>query len=190
MRGKEELLYDVINQLEEESRELGIPSISREDGTLLAGLAFASCLDGDGLIVDAGAGMGYSTAWLILGTMGARGRCKVVAIEYDSRLFKYLQRASQALSKFANIEIINDNALSALSRLQGIRVLFVDVEKHHYPEALRLGAPRVKSGGVLAFHNAFFPRPPDEFFDAVKELGWPHIAVPTLAGGMLIIRKP
>ncbi len=185
-----EPLYDIIHRLEQESNQLGIPSISREDGALLAGLAFSRCTEEPGLLVDAGAGIGFSTAWLVLGSLAVKGKCKVIAIEYDSRLYRSLYTASRQLSRFVPVEAINENALNALSKIEGATLIFVDIEKEQYPEALELVDKALLPGGVAAFHNALFPPPPARFFRMIRDRGWPSIVVPTLAGGMLVARKP
>ncbi len=185
-----EALYDIIHRLEQESTELGIPSISREDGTLLAGLAFSRCTEEPGFLVDAGAGIGFSTAWLALGSLASRGKCRVIAIEYDSRLYRSLLTASRQLSRFVPVEAVNENALHALGRVRGATLIFVDIEKDQYPEALELVEEALLPGGVVAFHNAIFPPPPASFFRMIEDKGWPSVVVPTLAGGMLVARKP
>jgi hypothetical protein len=48
----------------------------------------------------------------------------------------------------------------------------------------------VVPGGFIIFHNVFYPRPPGEFFEMVDGLGWSNMAVPTVAGGVLVLRKP
>ncbi|MCE4625192.1 MAG: class I SAM-dependent methyltransferase [Desulfurococcales archaeon] len=189
-KGSLDRLYGLIDQLEEDSNNLLIPSIAREDGTLLAATAFAACTSVNGILVDAGAGIGFSTAWIVLGAVGSGRRCRVVAIEYDGRLFKHLRSTADQLAAYVDIDAINDNALTVVEGLNNIALLFVDIEKHQYAEILRLARDRLVSGGYAVFHNIFFPRPTEDFFQVMEELGWKRVAVPSEAGGSIILRKP
>ncbi len=176
----------LLERLLEESRRLWIPAIDPEDGAALAALAFTAP---EGLVLDLGAGVGYSTAWLAIGA-GARG-LRVVAVEYDRARARVLESYAPAIEEAtgARVEVVEGDALDFLRGLRGrvVGLAFVDVEKSEYPEALRLLAERSVPGGLAAFHNAYFPRPPDEFFELAARLA--HMIVPTPAG-LLVARFP
>jgi len=72
----------LLEACERLSREMGIPHIGWDDGAALYALAFAVAAErGEVVAVDAGAGAGFSTLWVLaaLESAGAGGR--LVAVE-------------------------------------------------------------------------------------------------------------
>ncbi len=66
-----ERFIEISKQLYERSLSLGIPAISYDDGLVLASLAFIYCAANSHVrAVDAGAGIGYSTLFLVYGMVG------------------------------------------------------------------------------------------------------------------------
>ena len=181
-------IYQVIQVLEKESDKLYIPRISREDGTALSSLSFTVCSRSQGVIVDAGAGVGYSTAWLALGALGSGGDCDIVAIEWDEELYRRLEENARLISGAGvRVRPVRGDALDHMKSLEGIVLAFIDIEKHMYLDALRITLERMKPGGLIAFHNALFPAPPEEFYHEVERLGLKYTIVPTVAGGLMIV---
>jgi len=177
----------LLEALREESYRLGIPAIDERDGYALAALAFSA--PRGGVVLDLGAGVGYSTAWLALGA-GAWG-ARIVAVEYEpsraGRLRGHARLIMEATG--ARVEVVEGEALDVLRGLQdgSVSMAFVDIEKHWYPEALRLLREKLVPGGLAAFHNAYFPRPPREFFEEAARLE--HVVLPTPVG-LLVARLP
>jgi len=87
-------VLDLLGSLALESRRLFIPLIDPEDGSALASLAY---LAPPGLVVDLGAGIGYSTAWLAIGASANPSRPRIIAVEHDSRLAASLRRNAPAI---------------------------------------------------------------------------------------------
>jgi len=178
-------LRDLLAALETESRHRGIPSIYREDGVALAALAFAA--PRGGLVLDLGAGIGYSTAWLALGAGAWGGR--VVAVEADPGRARVLRGYAPAIEEYtgARVEVVEGDALEFLEGLPegSVSAAFVDVEKSLYRRVLEALAGKAVPGALAAFHNAYFPRPPGEFFEAAARLE--SVIVPTPVG-LLIAR--
>lgn len=87
------------------------------------------------------------------------------------------------------VEVVEGDALDVLTRIKDPRIVFVDVDKHLYPEVLRLLWPRLPRGGLLAFHNAYAPRPPTEFYRLVEELGDAAAGVAPSPAGLLLLFK-
>jgi len=177
----------ILEALRAESAEMGIPAIDERDGYALAALAFAA--PRGGLVLDLGAGVGYSTAWLALGAGAWRAR--VVAVEYSPGRAERLARNARLIEEAtgARVEVVVGDALEVLRGLPGesVSLAFVDIEKHEYPEALRLLEEKLVPGGLAAFHNAYFPAPPREFFEQASRLE--HVVLPTPVG-LLVARLP
>lgn len=185
---RQELIRDLLEDLEAQSYKLLVPLIDREDGAVLAALAY---LSPKGLILDLGAGIGYSTAWLALGASMNPYKPSIIAVEYDKRLAKQLRINSAALRDRFGIEVkvVEGDAIAFLEDLglESVGLGFVDVEKYQYPLVLDLLVPRLVAGGIGVFHNAYTPRPPESFFEKVSGLG--SLVIPT-PQGLLVFRKP
>ena len=181
-----EAIRSLLETLEAESRKHYIPLIDREDGVALAAIAYTAPR---GLFLDLGAGVGYSTAWIAI---GATGRAeKIIAVEWDPDLAPRLELHADLIREATGVrvEVVNSDALEYLERhrqeLEGVAMAFVDIEKWQYKKALQLLAPLMVNGGYIAFHNAFIPRPPREFFDEASK--YDNIIIPT-PQGLLMIR--
>ena len=177
-------LEDAVEAIRRESLSLGIPAIDPEDGMVLQALAFHIAVSGGVTIVDAGAGIGYSTAWMALGLEnGCKSRCRIIAIEYDpdkaSRIRLNLDRLGLDM---VEVTVHVGEALEVLRSIGRVDMAFIDIEKHQYPEALEVLKRVLKVGGLAAFHNAFFPPPPHTFFEMVSRSPWRYTIIPTPAG--------
>ncbi len=196
-----EKLYKLIDRLEEDSNRLLIPLIGKDDGALLASLVFNICSYYDKrdkipqiILLDAGAGIGYSTAWIALGAAPFGRKCWLVAIEYEEDLFRLLKENLMKISEYVEntiqAEALLGDALHHMGKLPPyVGLGFVDIEKYQYTKALELLLPKTLPNGVLAFHNALFPSPPSSFFRSVEKTGYPSLIIPTSRGGMLLLAK-
>ena len=197
------LFRGLIEKAEKLSEEYWVPRIDWEDGLALASAVFtlASRVRG-GLFVDAGAGVGYSTLWMLYGlapACGGSGGCRLVAVEHDpgraAALRRVLEEAVSRLraSGFEGVEVeaVEGDALEYLASLgsgEAVMVM-VDIDKHGYPEALRLLREKLAEGGVAAFHNALGPMPlPAGFREEVEAGGWRRLVLPTAQGLLLLVR--
>jgi predicted O-methyltransferase YrrM len=184
-----------LDSLGVRSRALGIPSIDPEDGLVLYTLALQKAawkgrLEG----ADLGAGIGYSTLWIAAGAEDAcsqrLGPCVVTAVEANSRLAGIGEESTAGAGlRSVRVRWVAGDALAFLKSLpdRSLDLVFVDIDKYEYTAALSLLERKLRPGGVAAFHNAYFPRPPDEFFHAVKEGPWVWGIAPTPAGLLVAV---
>ena len=187
-------LVEYAERLRTESLSRGIPSIDPEDALVLYSLLYSQLRGRRGaVVVDAGAGIGYSSIWLAAAMEAAcLGACRLVAIEYLESNARRLRANLSALSlSRVEVEAVQGEALRVLSTFppRSLAAVFVDIEKHQYPRALELLEDRLEPGGLAAFHNAYFPQPPREFFEAVEEGPWTATIVPTPAGLLVAWRS-
>ncbi|NOZ88411.1 MAG: hypothetical protein GXO15_00610 [Crenarchaeota archaeon] len=196
------LFRGLLERAERLSEEYWVPRIDWEDGLALATAVFLVARQrGGGLFVDAGAGVGYSTLWMLYGLAPAcegEGGCRLVAVENDpgraAALRRMLGEASSRLraSGFTGVEVeaVEGDALEyleSLGRGEPLGVI-VDIEKQGYLPALRLLEDRLPSGGLAAFHNALGPMPlPPGFREAVEEGPWRRLVLPTGQGLLLLV---
>ncbi len=181
----------ILEDIKAESDLLGIPTIDVSDGLLLEVLAFHYALKGGNLFGDFGAGIGYSTAWIALGVeAGCKESCRVVAVEYLPGRAERLRVLGDRLGlRKVEIEVREADALKVLKDMpdNSLSLAFIDIDKHLYVDALRLLEYKLEKGGVALFHNAFYPRPPNEFFKAVSRSPWKPIIAPSTHGMVVAV---
>jgi len=187
-----ERLLAFIRELESRSRALGIPSIEWEDGLVLHALSIVAGSRGEVTAADLGAGIGYSTLWIAAGLEeSCRGACRVYAVEEDPELASLGERlASKAPLRRVKVEWVEGDAIEFLASLPdgSLDLAFVDIDKHLYPEALRLLASKLSPGGAAVFHNAYLPAPPSEFYELAGREPWRGGITPTRLGLAVLVR--
>jgi predicted O-methyltransferase YrrM len=142
---------EVIREMEAYAEEHRVPIIGPAVARLLSLFAQVS---GAKRIFEMGSAIGYSTIWLARAA-GPKG--KVFYTDGDSanaqRAREYLQRAGVA--KRINVQV--GDALELLKKTSGkFDLIFNDVDKHQYPDALRAAVPKLKRGGLFITDNTLW----------------------------------
>jgi len=153
----------VINEIEGYAAEHRIPIIGPAVARMLALFVQVS---GAKRIFEMGSAIGYSTIWLARAA-GPKGR--VIYTDGDPekarRAKEYFRRAGVA----KRIEVQVGNALELVKKARGsFDLIFNDVDKHQYPDALHAALPKLKRGGLFVTDNTIWsgkaarPAPPDD----------------------------
>jgi caffeoyl-CoA O-methyltransferase len=153
----------VVGEMEEYAAQNRIPIIGPAVARMLALFVQVS---GAKRIFEMGSAIGYSTIWLARAA-GPKG--KVIYTDGDaekaSRAKNYFRRAGVA----KRIEVRVGNALELLKKSPGkFDLIFNDVDKHQYPDALHAALPKLKSGGLFITDNTLWsgkaarPASPDD----------------------------
>jgi predicted O-methyltransferase YrrM len=153
----------VISEMEHYAAEHRVPIIGPAVARLLALLAQVS---GAKRIFELGSAIGYSTIWLAQ-SAGPKG--KVHYTDGDpanaKRAGEYFLRAGVA----QRIDVHVGDALVLLKKTAGkFDLIFNDVDKHQYPDALRVALPKLKRGGLFITDNTLWsgkaarPASPDD----------------------------
>lgn len=166
----EEYLYQllpgrdpVIGEMENYAAEHRVPIIGPAVARLLALFVQVS---GAKRIFEMGSAIGYSTIWLARAA-GPKG--KVYYTDGDpanaERARGYFQKAGVA--KRIKMEV--GNALELVKKAPGkFDLIFNDVDKHEYPDALRAALPKLRRGGLFITDNTLWsgkaarPAAPDD----------------------------
>lgn len=103
-------------------------------------------------VFEMGSAVGYSTIWW------ARGVGPTGHIYYSDGSAQSAQRARAYLQKAGvldRVELLTGNALDLIDGVDGqFDIVFIDIDKHEYPQAYRHAADRVRVGGLLVADNA------------------------------------
>jgi caffeoyl-CoA O-methyltransferase len=153
----------VVSEMEDYAEQNRIPIIGPAVARMLALFVQVS---GAKRIFEMGSAIGYSTIWLARAA-GPKG--KVIYTDGDpekaSRAKDYFRRAGVA----RRIEVRVGNAMELLKKSPGkFDLIFNDVDKHQYPDALHAALPKLKSGGLFITDNTLWsgkaarPASPDD----------------------------
>lgn len=138
----------VLDEMERLAKRENIPIIGPACARLLA---LVAQLNGARRIFEMGSAIGYSTTWL------ARAAGPSGKVYYTDSDPKNLERARNFLRRngvLNRVEMLLGDAVESFRRTQGtFDMIFLDIEKHQYPEALRLALPRLRRGGLLVADN-------------------------------------
>ena len=154
---------EVLAEVEEYAAQNRIPIIGPAVARMLELFVHVS---GATRIFEMGSAIGYSTIWLARAA-GPKG--KVVYTDGDPekarRAKEYFRRAGVA----KRIEIRVGNALELVKKAPGtFDLIFNDVDKHQYPDALHAALPKLRRGGLFITDNTLWsgkaarPAPPDD----------------------------
>jgi caffeoyl-CoA O-methyltransferase len=153
----------VISEMERYAAEHRVPIIGPAVARLLALLAQVSTAKH---IFEMGSAIGYSTIWLAQAA-GPKGR--VFYTDGDpanaKRAREYFRRAGVA----KRISVQVGDALELLKKTSGkFDLIFNDVNKEQYPDALRVALPKLRRGGLFITDNTLWsgkaarPAAPDD----------------------------
>lgn len=105
-------------------------------------------------VFEMGSAIGYSTIWLAR-AVGPQGR--VYYTDGDASNARSAQEFLKRAGVERRVHILVGDALKLLQETPGkFDIIFIDVDKHQYPAALRLAVPRVRSGGLIITDNVLW----------------------------------
>jgi predicted O-methyltransferase YrrM len=141
----------VLTDMERYAKKHDVPIIGPACGRLLY---LVVQLSGAKRIFEMGSAIGYSTIWL------ARAAGPGAEIYYTDGNAENAKMAGQNFARASvsdRIQILVGDALALLDEISGpFDLIFIDVNKDQYPEALQKAVPRLKSGGVLVTDNVLW----------------------------------
>ncbi|HKV26879.1 MAG TPA: O-methyltransferase [Candidatus Acidoferrales bacterium] len=141
----------VLAEMERLAKQRDIPIIGPAVGRMI--YLFAQ-ISGAKRIFEMGSAIGYSTIWL------ARAAGSSAEIYYTDGDPSNARRAKEFFVRAGvatRITVMTGDALAMIDRTKGkFDLIFIDVDKHQYPAALRKALPRLKSGGLLLTDNTLW----------------------------------
>jgi caffeoyl-CoA O-methyltransferase len=141
----------VIGEMEEYAARHDTPIIGPAVARLLTVLVQIS---GAKRIFEMGSAIGYSTIWL---ARAAGPKAQIFYTDGDpenaERAGEYFRRAG--VTRRVRIQV--GNALELVAKTPGkFDLIFNDVDKHQYPDALKAALPKLKRGGLLITDNTLW----------------------------------
>ncbi|HEY6384061.1 MAG TPA: O-methyltransferase [Candidatus Acidoferrum sp.] len=153
----------VISEMESYAEQHRVPIIGPAVARLLALFAQVS---GAKRIFEMGSAIGYSTIWLAR-VAGPKG--KVTYTDGDPENARRAQEYFRRVGVARRINVQVGDALELLKKAPGkFDLIFNDVDKHEYPDALRVALPKLKRGGLFITDNTLWsgkaarPASPDD----------------------------
>ena len=141
----------VIAEMEAYAAEHDVPIVGPAVATLLEVLARSIGAD---RVFEMGSAIGYSTAFFA-SAVGRGGQVTYTdgSPENAEKARRYLER----MDLLERVTIRVSDAVAALEATTGyFDVIFIDVDKEGYPQALQAAAPRVRRGGYLIADNVLW----------------------------------
>lgn len=190
-----------LQAMEVTARQMGFPIIGPASGQLcylVARMIRAR------RVFEMGSGYGYSTAWFARAVQ-ENGGGTVYHVVWDEDLSRKARKHLDALGYGNMVQYRVGEAVQALRETEGqFDLIFNDIDKDAYPEALLVIAEKLRPGGVLIVDNLLWH---GEVFDAhnhtadtegvreftrliTTDLDWIASIVPIRDGVLVAYKKP
>jgi len=142
---------EVVHEMEDYAERNRIPIIGPAVARLLSLLVQIS---GAKRIFEMGSAIGYSTIWL---ARAAGPKAKVFYTDGDPEKARRAQENFRLAGVAKRIQVQVGDALELLKKAPGkFDLIFNDVDKQQYPEALKVALPKVRSGGLFITDNTLW----------------------------------
>jgi len=138
----------VLNEMEQYARDSGFPIVGPLVGRFLLQMALNLRAR---RVLELGSGFGYSAFWFSL-AMRAKGRIVMTDLskENKKRALAWFRRAGLE----SHFDFRVGDALRVAGRLAGkFDLIFCDIDKEQYPDAIELAASRLRQGGMFITDN-------------------------------------
>lgn len=140
----------VLSRMEAEAQERNFPIVGPLVGKLLYQLA--KMIDAR-RVFEMGSGYGYSAFWWALAVDGGEIHCTEGQESNREKGEAYLREAGL----LHRVKYHVGDAMEIIDRIDGLfDVVFIDIDKQYYPDALVKAAPRVREGGLLVADNVLW----------------------------------
>ena len=138
-----------ILEMECIAKENDFPIVERLVGRLLFIL---TKLKAPKLIVELGSGFGYSAYWFAK----ALDKGKVVLTDYREENMEYAKNLFHETSLIRKAEFRTGNALEIAGEYKSIDILFIDIDKHQYLDAVRALIPNLNRNALIIADNTLW----------------------------------
>jgi predicted O-methyltransferase YrrM len=139
-----------LTAMEEKANEIMLPIVGRQVGRFLYLL---TRLRKPTLVVELGSGFGYSAYW-IARALSIRG--KVVLTDYSEKNIAYARKVLHDTGLSDRAEFRVGDALQTGREYEKIDLLFIDIDKCQYLEAIEVMLPRLAENALVIADNSLW----------------------------------
>ncbi len=139
----------LVLEMEKIGREHDFPIVDRLVGRLIY---LVTKLKNPRLVVELGSGYGYSAYWFAK----ALGRGKVILTEHDKDNIAYAKEIFRKAGLTAKASFHVGDAVGIASRYRDIDILFIDIDKHEYPGAIKRLLPNLAKNALVIADNTLW----------------------------------
>lgn len=141
----------VLADMEKAAAKEDIPIIGPAVGRMMYLL---TQLSGAKRIFEMGSAIGYSTIWF---ARAAGPKSEIYYTDGDRKNAKRAREFFKRAGVDKRIHLMTGDALRMLDRVRGtFDLIFIDVDKHQYPAAMKKAVKRLKRGGILVTDNTLW----------------------------------
>lgn len=141
---------EILQEMEALAAESNFPIVGPLVGRILYQL---SALLKAQRVLELGSGYGYSAMWWCLGSPLARVECTEGSAENIRKGKDFLRRAGFG----DRVRYHLGDALETMNALNGeFDIVFMDIDKHQYPDGFRKAFPRLRKGGLFITDNVLW----------------------------------
>ncbi len=160
-------IKEVLNEIEMEAKEKGLPIIGRAKGKVLAELVKRH---GVKTVLEIGTLIGYSA--LVIAS-NLKGKAKLITLEINEDVAKRAMENFRKAGLEKKIEVIIGDAKQTIPSLNyNFDMVFIDAEKREYLTYLKLVEPKLKKGAVIVADNVkMFEESVKDFLNYVRNSG-------------------
>ena len=135
-----------VLEMERIARERDFPIVERLVGRLLFIL---TKLKEPQLIVELGSGFGYSAYWFAR----ALRRGRIVLTDHSEENMEYAKNLFQKTGLKRKAEFRTGNAIEIAGQYKDIDILFIDIDKQQYPDAVQALIPNLSRNALIIADN-------------------------------------
>jgi caffeoyl-CoA O-methyltransferase len=136
-------------EMERIARRDNFPIVERLVGRLLF---IITKLRDPKLIVELGSGFGYSAYWFAR----ALNKGRIVLTDYREENMDYARNLFRETGLSRKAEFRTGDALEIAKEYENIDILFIDMDKHQYPEAVRAIIPNLSRNALIIADNTLW----------------------------------
>jgi len=141
----------VLAEMERYAKKHDVPIIGPAVTRMIYLLAQIS---GARRIFEMGSAIGYSTVWL---ARAAGPDAEIYYTDGDSANAKRARGYFQRAGVNERVQVLTGDAIELIDSVPGeFDLIFIDVDKHQYPAALRKALPRLRNEGLLITDNVLW----------------------------------
>ena len=143
--------HEVLQEMEARAEREQFPIVGRLVGRLLAQL---TSLIQARLVYELGSGYGYSAAWF---AQAIQPDGKVYCTDFSESNRNDAKEYLTRLGLWERVEYQVGDAIRLFEQEKGpFDIVYLDLHKTHYPQALELAIPRLRQGGLIIADNVLF----------------------------------